>query len=105
MPLPPYPRITCLLQDVTALAFHKGNSCLCSVCIAFCCFLSALYLASYRMNEWMNENGVLHIGQQPGSALNSFFDHGNFEGMKTLSGRRALRCGKHQFCAKITVST
>ena len=52
MPLPPYPRITCLLQDVTALAFHKGNSCLCSVCIAFCCcFLSALYWASYRMNE------------------------------------------------------
>ena len=54
MPLPPFLRITCFLHDVTALAFHKGKSCLCSVsvCIAFCyCFLSALYWASYRMSE------------------------------------------------------
>ena len=36
---------------------------------------------------------------QPVSAVNSFIDQGNFE---ALSGRRALRCGKHQFRAKIT---
>ena len=51
------------------------------------------------------ENGVLRNGQQPGSAVNIFIDRGKLEAMKTLSGRRALRCGKHQFCAKITVST
>ena len=43
------------------------------------------------------ENGVLHNGQQP--------DHGGFEAMKMLSGRRAPRCDKHQFRAKMTVST
>ena len=35
----------------------------------------------------------------------SFTDQSKFEAMKTLSGRRALRCGKHQFCAKSTVNT
>ena len=30
---------------------------------------------------------------------------GKFEAMKTLSGRRALRCDKHQFCDKMTVNT
>ena len=48
---------------------------------------------------------VQHNGQQPGSAVNSFTDHGKLEAMKTLSGRRDPRCGKHQFCAKITVNT
>ena len=51
------------------------------------------------------ENGVLHNGQQPGSAENIFIDQSKFEAMKTLGGRRAPRCGKHQFRAKITVST
>ena len=37
-----------------------------------------------------------------GSAVNGFIDQGKFEAMKTMSGRRAPRCGKHQFCAKIT---
>ena len=31
------------------------------------------------------ENGVLCNGLQPGSAVNSFFDHGKFEAMKMLS--------------------
>ena len=48
------------------------------------------------------KKGILCKGQQPGSAVNSFSDQGKFETMKTLSGRRVLRCGKHQFHAKIT---
>ena len=51
------------------------------------------------------ENGVLHNGQQPGSAGNSFFDYSKFEAMKLLSGWDVACCGKHQFCAKIKVST
>ena len=51
------------------------------------------------------ENGVLPNGQQPGSAVNSFIDLGEFGAMKTLSGRIAPRCDKHQFCNKMTVST
>ena len=51
------------------------------------------------------ENGVLRNGQQASSAVNSFMDHGEFGGMKTLSGRIAPRCDKHQFCDKMTVST
>ena len=35
----------------------------------------------------------------------AFIDQGEFEAMKMLSGRRALRCDKNQFCAKMTVST
>ena len=48
------------------------------------------------------ENGVHRNGQQPQSC---FIDQGEFEAMKTLSGRRASRCDKHQFRAKITVIT
>ena len=33
------------------------------------------------------------------------FDQGEFEAMNTLSDRRAPRCDKHQFRAKMTVST
>ena len=51
------------------------------------------------------ENGVLRNGQQPGSDVNSFIDLGEFGTMKTLSGRIAPRCDKHQFCDKMTVST
>ena len=51
------------------------------------------------------ENGVLHNGQQPSRAENSFIDQGEFVGMKTLSGCKAPRCDKHQFCDKMTVST
>ena len=51
------------------------------------------------------ENGVLRNGQQHGSAVNTFIDQGKLEAMKRLSGRRAPRCGRHQFRAKITVST
>ena len=50
MPLPPYPRITCLLQDVTALATGTTINFLCVLLFAVV-FLSALYWASYRMNE------------------------------------------------------
>ena len=35
----------------------------------------------------------------------AFVDHGEFEAMKTLIGRRALRLDKDQFRAKMTVST
>ena len=51
------------------------------------------------------ENGVLRNGQQPGSAVNNFIDLCEFGAMKTLSSRIAPRCGKHQFCDKMTVST
>ena len=51
------------------------------------------------------ENGFLRNGQQSGSAVNSFFDQGKFEGMKMLSGWEAARCDEHQFHAKIKVST
>ena len=51
------------------------------------------------------ENGVLRNGHQSGSAVNSFFDQGKFEAMKSLSGREAARCDEHQFRAKIKVST
>ena len=34
----------------------------------------------------------------------AFIDPGEFEAIKTLSGRRAPRCDKDQFCAKVTVS-
>ena len=40
------------------------------------------------------DNGNRH---KPGSAVNSTIDWGKFEAMKALSGRRALRCGNHQF--------
>ena len=35
----------------------------------------------------------------------AFVDQDEFEAMKTLSGRRAPRCDKDQFRAKMTVST
>ena len=44
------------------------------------------------------ENGVPRNGQQPGRAENSFIDHDKFVAMKTLSGYKALRCDKNQFC-------
>ena len=50
------------------------------------------------------ENGVLHNRQQLGRAEN-FIDPGEFVAMKTLSGSKAPRCDKHQFCDKMTVST
>ena len=39
-----------------------------------------------------------------GRAVNNFFDQGNFEAMKTVSGWEAARCDEHQFRAKIKVS-
>ena len=51
------------------------------------------------------ESGVLCNRQQLGSAVSTFTDQGKFEAMKTLSGRRAPCCSKHQFRAKITVRT
>ena len=35
----------------------------------------------------------------------AFIDQGEFEAMKTLNVRRAPRCDKHQFRAKMTVRT
>ena len=51
------------------------------------------------------EYGVLRNGQQPGSAVNSFFDHSKSEAMKSLSGWEAARSDEHQFHVKIKVST
>ena len=51
------------------------------------------------------QNGVLHNGQQLQSVVNGFIDQGEFEAMKTLDDRRAPRCDKHQFRAKMTAST
>ena len=42
------------------------------------------------------ENGVLHNGQQPGRAENSFVNQSEFVAMKMLSCN-ALRCDKRQF--------
>ena len=39
------------------------------------------------------------------ACVNNFIDQGEFGAMKTLSGRIAPRCDKHQFCDKMTVST
>ena len=40
--------------------------------------------------------------EQPScSAVNNFFDRGNFEAMKKLSGWEAARCDEYQFSAKI----
>ena len=50
------------------------------------------------------ENGVLSNAQQPQSVVNGFVDQGELEAMKPPSGRRAPRCDKHQFRAKITVN-
>ena len=36
--------------------------------------------------------------------MNSFFDHGKFEAMKTLSNWEAACCDEHQFRAKIKVN-
>ena len=51
------------------------------------------------------KNGVLRNGQQPGSAVNSSIDQGEFRAMKTLSGCIASRCDKDQLCDKMTVRT
>ena len=51
------------------------------------------------------ENGVLHNGQQPGRAENSFIDWDGFVAMKTLSSCKALHGDKHQFRDKMMVST
>ena len=37
--------------------------------------------------------------------MNDFIDQGEFEATKMLSGRRAQCYDKHQFCAKMKVST
>ena len=51
------------------------------------------------------ENGVLRNDSNHRVLWIAFIDQGEFEAMKTLSGRRAPRCDKHQFCVKMTVST
>ena len=53
----------------------------------------------YMHTKLENDNG-----QEPQSAVNGFCQ-GEFDSMKTLSGRRAPRSDKHQFHVKMTVST
>ena len=44
-------------------------------------------------------------GHQSGSAVNSYFDLGKFEDMKTLSPAcEAVHCDEHQFRAKLKAS-
>ena len=50
------------------------------------------------------ENGILRNRQKSGSAVNSLFDQGKFEAIKSLSGWEAVHCDEHSFCAKIKVS-
>ena len=45
------------------------------------------------------------LGARLQGVVNGLYDQGEFEAMKTPIGRRALRCDKDQFCAKMTVST
>ena len=49
------------------------------------------------------QRGVQRNEQPSGSGVNNFFDQGNFEAMKTLSGWEAAHCDEHKFCANITV--
>ena len=51
------------------------------------------------------ENGVYATDSNRAAAENSFIDQDEFVAMKTLSGCKAPRCDKHQFCDKMTVST
>ena len=51
------------------------------------------------------EKVILCNGQQSSSPVNSFFDQGKLEAMRTLSGWEATRCDEHQFHAKIKGST
>ena len=50
------------------------------------------------------ENGIQRNGQQQGRAVNNFFDQGEFEALKTLSGHRALCCD-HLFHTNTVMST
>ena len=70
--------------------------------------MTVVFRLGMRLRVWMrtrSENGVLHNGQQPGSAVNSFINEGKFEAVKMLTGCRAPHCGKHQVHAKIMVNT
>ena len=60
---------TCVSQDVTPLAFHKIGLMLFYVSLAVT-FLSALYLASYRMNEWVSANLELFVLTSPNNGSN-----------------------------------
>ena len=51
------------------------------------------------------ENGILHNGQQPGRAENSFIEQCELVAMKMLIGRTVPCCDKDRFCDKLTVST
>ena len=77
---------TCLAPRSMTVIFGLGTR----LCVCMCTTL---------------KNGVLRNGQQPGSAVNSSIDEGEFRAMKMLSGRIAPCCDKHQFCDKMTVST
>ena len=59
-----------------------------------------------KQEKSREEKRVDEPGTHPsGSAVNSFFDQGNFEAMKTLSSWEAASCDEHPFRAKIKVST
>ena len=57
------------------------------------------YVHVYNNRKWCPSQRTA-----AGSAVSSFID-GIFEGVEMLSGRRALRCDKPQFHAKMTVSS
>ena len=50
------------------------------------------------------KNDILRNEQPSGSAVNSFFDQGNFEAVKMFSGLEAAHSNKHQFRAFLELS-
>ena len=92
----------CLTYVVFVSLAHYYRKKPCQQCItpAGQLTISLVHLSSFQTNDcglWPGnettyamhttlENGILRNGQQPSSAADSFFDHGKFEAMKTLSG-------------------
>ena len=55
--------------------------------------------------EMQTHSQCCTVARSSHSLWMAFVDHGEFEAMKTPIGRRAPRCDKDQFRAKMTVST
>ena len=88
----------------------------CTACWSTCNFTCALvprpitmvFGLRMRLHMCMRtklKNGIWRNRQQFGSAVNHFINQGEFEVIETLNSHRALCCDKHQFHAKMTVST
>ena len=102
-----------LTYMVSMSLFHNHRNRLCQPCLQVHVFRVCTSLLSIAMTMAFGlgmilhvrrlttlENDVLRNRQLSGSAVNSFFDKGKFEAMKTLSGCEAERYAEHQFHAK-----